>query len=198
MRAALGARRSSPNRMGASNWRACYRNQKLSGVLPLAMKDPAARDQLLAIGTDKALEWYTKLDDRDRAEQKAEVAEAVEGIRWADTPEKWAQAKAYWQRKGMDVPDLPFEAREQVAMELGGIAEYMESAPKLEWKTVEAGGAGGTFDPRSGQFTPVIAPNPGDQPFGAPATGGGAVPPPPPGFVVNGGPASQAPGTFPR
>lgn len=144
----------------------------LASILPAAVQgDPAARQQLAQVGTPAALEWYMKLDDRERAQHQAQVSEAVQAVRWADTPEKWQQAKAYFAQRGMQVPDVPFEARDQVALELGQIGAYMESAPKVEWKTVEAGGAGGTFNPQTGQFTPVIAPNPGDQQFGATAAG---------------------------
>ncbi len=144
----------------------------LSSLLPKAVQgDKAAMQQVAGVGSEDAMEWYIKLDDRSRAAEKEKVKDMVQATRWAETPEQWEQVKGYYRTKGVQVPDLPFQQREQVMMELGQIGAYMDSAPKMELKTTEPGGGLYGVDPRTGATKVLVQPNAGDAQFGQPAAG---------------------------
>lgn len=141
--------------------------QRLSQFLPGAMKgDQAARDGLLTAGP-KGLDAYMKMDDRTREEQKKHVEDFSAAVRWADTPEKWEQAKQHYRQQGMNVPDLPFQNREQVVMELGQMKAYLDSAPKPSIHATQPGGGLYSIDP-SGAMQTLVMPNDGSQQMGAP------------------------------
>ncbi len=142
--------------------------QRLSQFLPGAVKgEPAAREGLLTAGP-KGLDAYMKMDERTREEQKRHVEDFASAARWADTPEKWEQAKQHYRQQGMDVPDLPFQNREQVVMELGQMKQYLDSAPKPSIHATQPGGGLYSIDPQTGEARTLIMPNPGDQQMGAP------------------------------
>ena len=100
-------------------------------------------------------------------------------VRWADSPEKWEQVIDHYGREGVDLSRYrgQFHMRERAMLELGQIGKYLESAPKPEYRTIEAGGS--LIDVSGGNPRVVIAPNDGSQQVGAPA---GLAP----GKVVNG------------
>lgn len=150
--------------------------QTLASLLPAAVQgDKAAMQQIAQVGTPEALQWYEKLDERSRAAEKEKVKDMVAATRWANTPEKWEQVKGYYRNQGVAVPDLPFEAREQVMMELGQIGAYMESAPKLDIRATEPGGGLYGVDPLTGATKVLVQPNAGDAAFGQPAVQEGAT-----------------------
>lgn len=143
---------------------------KLTSLLPQAVQgDAQARQDIANIGTDKALEWYGKLEERDRTRHAEQVKDASAAVRWADTPEKWAQVQQHYGHLDPQIASIPFEAREQLALELGQIGAYMESAPKLDIRATEPGGGLYGVNPHTGQTQILVQPNPGDAPMGQPA-----------------------------
>lgn len=148
----------------------------LSSLLPRAVHgDAQARQEVANVGTPEALDWYMKLDDRSKAAEKAKIADMVQATRWADAPDKWELVKQSYRAQGVEVPDVPFEQREQVMVELGQIGAYMESAPKLELKTTEPGGGLYGVDPRTGTTRVLVQPNDGSGTFGQAAVQEGAT-----------------------
>ncbi len=144
----------------------------LASLLPAAVQgDKAALQQVANVGTPEAMKWYMDLDERGKAAEKAKIADMVQATRWADSPDKWEIVKQSYRQQGVQFPDLPFEQREQVMMELGQIGSYMDSAPKMELKTTEPGGGLYGVDPRTGATKVLVTPNSGGAEFGQPAAG---------------------------
>lgn len=142
-------------------------------------------------------ELFMKLDARQREQAKAELADMTQAVRWADTPEKWAQVQQYYGQKGVDLSGYSVNDRERGMLMLGKLGEYLESAPKMDIRSIEPGGGLYGVDPRTGQVNELVTPNysTGGQP--APQQSA-APPPPPPGFVIEGGQSGSAPaGGFP-
>lgn len=187
-----------------------HRRQRLSELLPGAVRgDRAAIDEMAGVDP----EMFMRLDEHERAIAKAKTADLTQAVRWADTPEKWEQVIQHYAQEGVDLTPYSgkFDQRERAMLELGKIGEYLESAPKPEFKSVEAGGS--LIDVSGGNPRVVIAPNDGTQQMGQPVRQAGG---PQPGQVVrgfrfkggnpndrnswepvNGGPTPQASGGFP-
>lgn len=114
------------------------KKKRLGDLLPSAMGVPGGgiggglpsqQDAMREIaGLDPEL--FMKLDARQREQAKAETQDLTAAVRWADTPEKWAQVQQFYGNKGMDLSGYGFEQREQGLLALGKIGEYLESAPK--------------------------------------------------------------------
>lgn len=154
-----------------------------------------------------------KLDDRQRAQAKAELDDLSAAVRWADTPEKWGQVQQHFGQKGVDLSPYGYEDRERGLLALGQLGSYLESLPKPEqatalerdYKFLEGiePGLGQRMARNKAEGSPIVANN-GDGTFTIiPRSygGGGNQPqppaPPPPGFVIDGGPTRSASGGFP-
>lgn len=126
---------------------------------------------------------FTMLDRLDKAEREkveAGLKDLSAAVRWADTPQKWAVVQQHYGRFDPQLAAVPFENREQALIQLGQMGEYLEkSAPKI--MSIEAGGSLAAVDPRTGQPTFTVLPNPGNASPGAPAGSG-----PRPGDVEDG------------
>lgn len=141
--------------------------QRLSELLPQAMQgDQNAITQLYAVDPNMAL----KMDEHQREAAKAVTADLTAAVRWADTPEKWQQVQQHYGQKGVDLSPYRFEDREQGLLALGKMNEYLSSAPKAEYRTLEPGGS--LIDVSGGQPRVVIAPNDGSYQTGQPVGGG--------------------------
>ena len=143
--------------------------QRLADLLPQAMHgDQGAIDALYAVNPDIAM----KLDDRHREQVKAQVADLSAAVRWADTPEKWQYVQQHYQQEtGQDLSQYQFQDRERALVALGQMGQYLESAPKPEYRAIEAGGS--LIDVSGGHPHVVIAPNDGGHQVGSPVDGGG-------------------------
>jgi len=142
--------------------------RRLADLLPQAVHgDQSAIDQIAQI--DPRL--FMQLDERQREQAKAEVADLGAAVRWADTPEKWAYVQQHYAQSGLDLSQYGFQDRERGLVALGQIGQYLESAPKPEYRAVEAGGS--LIDVSGGDPRVVIAPNPGGHQTGAPVQSGG-------------------------
>lgn len=151
--------------------------KRLADLIPQAMgrggmDESGAVDQRAAIeqmyGIDPQLAM--KLDDRQREQAKAELDDLSAAVRWADDPQKWEHVKQHFGQKGVDLTPYGFEDRERGLLALGQLGEYLKTIPKPEYRSIEAGGS--LIDVSGGNPRVVIAPNPGDQPMGAPAQQG--------------------------
>jgi hypothetical protein len=131
-----------------------------------ALSQEQAINQLYAINPEMAM----KLDDRQREQAQKEVADLSSAVRWADTPEKWQQVQQHYGQVGIDLSPYQFEHRERGLMALGQMGEYLKSAPKSEYRSLEPGGS--LIDVSGGNPRVVIAPNDGSQQVGAPVQGG--------------------------
>lgn len=184
--------------------------KRLGDLLPQAAQGDQAAIREIA-GIDPHL--FMQLDERQKAQASAELDDLSAAVRWADTPEKWAQAQQFYASQGHEeVLEHPFESRESVLLQLGKMGDYMKGGPKAEYRTLEPGGS--LIDVSGGNPRVVIAPNDGSYATGAPAQQGipkvsdqqsyDAVPPgaqymTPDGHVrvKQGGPSSQGSGGFP-
>lgn len=184
------------------------KRKRLSELLPGAVKgDRGAIDELAGISP----EMFMKLDDRQREQAKAELADLAQAVRWADNPEKWQYVQQHFGQKGIDLSGYSVADREKGMIALGKLGEYLDAAPKSEYRSVEAGGS--LIDVSGGNPRVVIAPNPGGMETGAPVRQASGLAP---GKVVNGyryrggnpnnqgswepvngGPTQQASGGFP-
>ena len=142
--------------------------RRLADLLPQAVHgDRQAIDELAGIDP----EMFFKLDDRQRAQAKEEVADLTAAVRWADNPEKWAYVQQHFGQKGVDLSPYGFDKREQGMVALGKIGQYLESAPKAEIRATEPGG--GLYSIQGDQVKVLVQPNDGSAPMGAPAQRGG-------------------------
>lgn len=164
------------NRMRMDDFQEERENKKrLADLLPSAVHgDQQAIDQIAGINP----EMFMKLDDRQRAQAQAELADITGAVRWADTPEKWQQVQQFYGAHGHDLSAYPFESRERSLMALGKIGEYLKDTPKPDIRATEPGGGLYAIDP-GGSVRVLVQPNDGSHPMG-PASG------PQPGQVVNG------------
>lgn len=150
-----------------------------------------------------------KFRDLSEAQQKktadfwGQAGTVAYTLRQEPDPQKriaiWQQARPMLEAQGAPVELLDrFDPTNdaQLSAAIATSAKISELAPKAF--NVGPGEGRYEVDPLTGQIVTVIAPNPGGQPFGAPA-GGGAIPPPPPGFTIvdDGGPTPSASGNFP-
>jgi hypothetical protein len=103
------------------------------------------------------------------------VGDLSSAVRWADTPEKWAQVQQHYAQEGIDLTPYRYEDRERGLLALGQLGSYLESLPKPEYRSVEAGGS--LIDVSGGNPRVVIAPNPGNAETGAPVRQAGNIPP---------------------
>lgn len=109
-----------------------------------------------------AFKMLGELDERKREEVKAGLADMSAAVQWADTPDKWAQVQAHYGKFDPALAQVPFEQRQAALMRLGQMGEYLKAtAPKI--MSIEAGGSLAAVDPRTGQPTFTVLPNPGDQ-----------------------------------
>jgi hypothetical protein len=162
--------------------------RRLSELLPVAMgrggiseggalSQEDAISELYSVDPDIAM----KLDEHQRAIAKEATSDLANAVRWADTPDKWTQVQEFYKTKGVDLSRYAFEGREQGLMALGKLGEYLDGAPKPEYRSVEAGGS--LIDVSGGNPRVVIAPNDGSQQMGSPVRQAGG---PEPGKVING------------
>lgn len=110
--------------------------------------------------------------DADRRKQVEEgVKDLSSAVQWADTPDKWAQVQAHYAQYDPQLAAVPFADRQSALIRLGQMGEYLKATqPKI--MGIEAGGSLAVVDPRTGQPTFTVLPNPGDQQPGASAGGG--------------------------
>jgi hypothetical protein len=168
------------------------RQQKLSELLPQAVHgDRSAIDQLAGVDP----EMFMKLDDRERAQAQARVADLTAAVRWTGgDPAKWDQVIDHYGQEGIDLSQYRGhpELAEQAMLNLGKLGEYLNAAPKMDVRATEPGG--GLYGiGADGSVKVLVQPNDGSAPMGAPVS----APPPPPGFVIDGGPTQSASGGFP-
>lgn len=154
------------------------RKRRLADLLPTAMGMPGGMGEGGAVPSQQDAmreiagidpELFMRLDDRQKQQAKAELVDVTAAVRWADTPEKWAQVQQYYGPKGIDLSEYTVADRERAMLRFGKIGEYLESAPKMEIRTVEPGGSAIGFDPRTGQAKVLVQPNAGGQQMGAPS-----------------------------
>lgn len=150
------------NRMRMEDYREGRDDKKrLRDLLPSAAHgDQGAIDQIAGINP----ELFMRLDDRQREQAKAELADVTGAVRWADTPEKWQQVQQFYASHGHDLSAYPFESREQSLVALGRIGEYLSSAPKPDIRATEPGG--GLYDVSGGNVRVLVQPNDGSHPMG--------------------------------
>lgn len=144
--------------------------RRLADLLPRAQSgDTAALNQIA--GIDRGLFKDLSSEQRERAKQR--IGEIAAAARWADNPQKWDQAIDILTRQGIDVSQYRgrFDLREQAILQMGAMGQYLESAPKPEYRSIEAGGS--LIDVSGGNPRVVIAPNDGSRPTGAPVQSGG-------------------------
>jgi hypothetical protein len=97
---------------------------------------------------------------------------AGELAKWADTPEKWDQAVGYMVQNGhQEAAQLMGKFSPALRASFMANGGVQDDRPQVV--TTQAGGAAGVLN-SDGTITPLIVPNPGDQPTGAPAS----APPP--------------------
>jgi hypothetical protein len=182
------------------------RQRRLADLLPQAAQgNRGAINQIAGIDP----EMFMKLDDRQREQAKAETADLTSAVRWAQTPEQWAQVQQYYGPKGVDLSGYGFEQREQAMLRLGKIGEYLNSAPKNDATSMQRNyeflrqqnpqladqylrgqAEGSPIVQRNEDGTMTVYPRSmlsGGQSQGQPA------PPPPPGFVIDGGQMGSRP-----
>lgn len=117
-------------------------------------------------------QMIAKMSAEEREAAKEGLKDMHAAVQWADTPEKWAQVQRAYAQTFPDAANYGFDAREQVLLSLGQMGQYLENtAPEI--RTIDAGGSVAALDPRTGQPTFTVLPNPGDQPAGAPVRGQG-------------------------
>ena len=106
---------------------------------------------------------------RDQREAAREgVKDLAAAVQWAKTPEQWAIVQQHYAQFDPELAQTPFEAREQALVALGQMGQYLENtAPEI--RSIEAGGSLAAVDPRTGQPTFTVLPNPGGMQPGAPA-----------------------------
>jgi hypothetical protein len=142
--------------------------KRLADLMPQAAHgDQAAIDQLWAINPNLAMH----MDDREREHAKAITSDIAGAVRWADSPEKWQYVQQHYGGMGVDLSPYKFEDRERGLVALGQIHDYLNAAPKPEYRSIEAGGS--LIDVSGGQPRVVIAPNEGGHPTGSPVGSGG-------------------------
>jgi hypothetical protein len=148
--------------------------RRLADLLPRAVAgDKAAIQQIAQV--DPRL--FMQLDERQRAQAKAELDDVSGAVRWAlsdpaTKAQRWNQVVDYYSRHLPEVAqyrDHP-EMAESALMQLGQIGEYLKDAPKPEYKAIEAGGS--LIDVSGGKPHVVIAPNPGGYDTGSPVQTG--------------------------
>ncbi len=150
----------------------------------------------------------------DHAQDPATYQQALQaaqsyGIDVSQAPPSWEQGGQQFvaqQKMVLDAIQTPrgqevLSAAGKIAFDEGlkpGTPEFAARVSQIwhaeQAKTIpyQAGGGVANYDPTTGQVTPLVVPNPGGMPAGAPV-----APPPPPGFVLdNGGPTQPASGGF--
>jgi hypothetical protein len=118
----------------------------------------------------EALAMLDKLSAEEKAAAEAGVKDMAAAVKWAQTPEQWEQVKQSYRNKGMQVPDIPFEGREQLLIHFNQMSEYLEMS-KQKIVPFEAGGGVASIDEYTGKVTPLIIPNDGSG-----QTGGNDIP----------------------
>ena len=166
--------RQQMNNLRIEEYREDRANKKrLGDLIPQALggKDESgAIDQRAAIeqmyGIDPQLAM--KLDDRQRAQAKAELDDLSAAVRWADTPEKWGHVQQHYGQKGVDLSPYGYEDRERGIIALGGLSNYLKSLPKptsqpssvQEYEYAKAQGFGGSYmDFQNQTGSPIVVDN---------------------------------------
>jgi hypothetical protein len=184
--------RQQMNQFRMDEYRAEQENKKrLGDLLPGALKgDRASIDAIAPINP----EVFMKLDDRQRAQAKAELDDLSAAVRWADTPEKWGQVQQHFGQKGVDLSPYGYEDRERGLLALGQLGSYLEGLPKpgnqpssvQEYEYAKGQGFNGSYtDFMADKRGPIVANN-GDGTFtliprGMAGGGQGQTPTPQPG-----------------
>lgn len=115
------------------------------------------------------------LDENKRKAVEKGLEDVAAAVQWADTPQKWAQVQQHYAQYDPQLASVPFEQRESALVTLGHMSDYLKNtAPKIQ--AIEAGGSLATIDPRTGQPTFTVLPNPGGMQPGAPVGGPHGVP----------------------
>lgn len=112
---------------------------------------------------------FMQLDERQREQAKAELADVHSAVRWASSPEQWAQVQQFYAGKIPGVENIGFDQREAILMQLGQMGQYLESAPEMKTLSVEPGGSAIGYYPKTGETQVLVQPNTGGAPLGAPA-----------------------------
>lgn len=112
------------------------------------------------------------MDENKRKAAEKGLEDMAAAVQWADTPQKWQVVQQHLAQSGHpELASTPFEARENSLITLGKMGDYLKAtAPKIQ--SIEAGGSLATVDPRTGEPTFTVVPNPGGMATGAPAAGG--------------------------
>lgn len=160
-----------------------------------ASRQQEAMQQIAHIDPDV----FLKLDERQKAQAKAELEDVSAAVRWADTPQKWAQVQQYYASHGHDVSMYPFEQREQSLLALGAMSEYLKAADKSslpssvqEYQYAKGQGFNGSYmDFKNQMGSPLVVDNgDGTKTIYPHGFGGGQPAPqqsgPQPGQIVNG------------
>ena len=110
------------------------------------------------------MDWQRELQEMRMDAEKAKAAKAglediAGAVRWADTPDKWAQVQQHYGQFDPQLASIPFEQRENALLKLGQMTKYLEdTAPDI--RTVEPGGSVVGIAP-GGQVTEYVRANPG-------------------------------------
>lgn len=155
----------------------------LSGVLatrtPGTLQNPMgtfdtngpAFQQYAQADPEHALGLLGQLSTQQREAVKAGLSDMYAAVQWADTPEKWAVVQQHYGQYDPKLAAVPFQQREQAIVAVGQMADYLKSTePKIV--PVQPGGSALAVNPHTLETTPLVLPNPGNQPAYAPATGG--------------------------
>lgn len=108
------------------------------------------------------LDWQRELQgikmDAEKAAQVREGLKDLSGaVRWADSPEKWAQVQQHYGQYDPQLASIPFEQREQALLKLGQMTKYLEeTAPKFF--NITDGGAVVATDAQGGNGRYVVTP----------------------------------------
>lgn len=129
--------------------------KRLADLIPQAIgRGGIAEDGAVKSQEDALTQLYTidprlamQLDDRQREQAKAELADIGAAVRWADSPEKWQYVQQHYGQRGVDLSPYRFEDRERGMVALGKMSEYLNSQPKHETVTID----GVVMDKNTGQ-----------------------------------------------
>lgn len=114
-------------------------------------------------------EMLDRMDARQREAAKEGVKDLHAAVRWADTPEKWAQVQAHYGQYDPQLAQVPFDQRETALIKLGQMGQYLEdTAPDI--RTVEPGGSVVGIAP-GGKVTEYVRANPGNAAPYSPVSG---------------------------